>query len=68
MKIFETKPKAWGNSLGVTIPKEILAQENLTKEDKIKVAILTSKDVSQVFGTLKRKKSIEEVMKEIDPK
>jgi antitoxin component of MazEF toxin-antitoxin module len=30
-----TKPKKWGNSLGVIIPKEIIDKENITIEDEV---------------------------------
>ena len=29
------KPKKWGNSIGVIIPKEIIEQENITLEDEL---------------------------------
>jgi antitoxin component of MazEF toxin-antitoxin module len=68
MEVFEAKPKAWGNSLGITIPKELLQKEGINTNEKIRVAIMGNKKVNlnEVFGSLKRKKSIDKIMMEID--
>lgn len=69
MEVFQTKPKKWGNSLGITIPKEIVDKEHLTPSKKIRVFIVLDKSMEEVrksFGTLKRKVSIEEAMRQID--
>lgn len=70
MEQFEAVAKRWGNSIGITIPSEIIEQENIEPQNKIQVLIL--KDVNKqkllknIFGTLKLKKDTQEIMKEID--
>lgn len=68
MQVFETIPKQWGNSIGITIPKEIIEKENISVKRKSKfIAIGTEMDeLRKAFGTLKLKKSTQKVMDEID--
>ena len=64
----ETKLRAWGNSIGVVIPKEDVIKENLHVDQTVKVLITPVKTikVKDIFGQLKFKKSTEEIMKEVD--
>ena len=64
----ETKLRAWGNSIGVVIPKEDVIKENLYVDQTVKVLITPVKTikVKDIFGQLKFKKSTEEIMKEVD--
>ena len=66
---YHTKLKAWGNSLGIIVPKEQAAKEQLKTEQEVTV-IITPKNVLKVkhiFGTLKNwKKPTADIMKEID--
>ncbi|MFH1848700.1 MAG: AbrB/MazE/SpoVT family DNA-binding domain-containing protein [archaeon] len=32
MQLFEATPKQWGNSLGITIPKDLLNKENISEK------------------------------------
>lgn len=69
MEVFQTKPKKWGNSLGVTIPKEIVEKEGLTTTKKVQVFILLDRSMEKVrksFGTLKLKMPTQKAMKKID--
>lgn len=68
MEVFETKPKIWGNSLGVTIPNEIVKKEHLSPQKKVKVFVLNTETehLKEIFGTLKLKRPTQEVMQEID--
>jgi len=68
MQVFETIPKQWGNSLGITIPKEVIEKENISIKKKSKfIAIGTEmNELKKAFGTLKLKKSTQKVMNEID--
>lgn len=52
MKII-TKPKSWGNSLGVIIPMELAKRENITPETEIIVEIKRGNPVKEIFGSLK---------------
>ena len=38
------KPKKWGNSIGVIIPKEIVEQQNITLKDELILHIEKKKD------------------------
>ena len=64
----ETKLRAWGNSIGLVIPKEDVIKENLRPDQKVKVIITPIKTVKvkDIFGKLKFKRSTEAIMKEVD--
>lgn len=68
MEIFETVPKMWGNSIGITLPSEIVREENIHLKEKITVMIIgkSQENVQKAFGTLKLKKPTQQVMQEID--
>lgn len=66
MEEFEATPKKWGNSLGVTIPKNIVKKEKLTTTKKVRVIILPVVDLREIFGTLKMNQPLQEIMDEID--
>ena len=38
------KPKKWGNSIGVIIPKEIIEKQNITIDDELILHIEKKKD------------------------
>lgn len=66
---YTTKLKAWGNSLGIVVPKEQAEKEKLKTEQEIKVIITPKKvlKVKNIFGTLKGwKKPTANIMKDID--
>ncbi len=52
MKIL-AKPKKWGNSLAVIIPKEVVEAEKISQEKSVEVKITTKNPVKEVFGSLK---------------
>ena len=64
----ETRLKAWGNSVGIVIPKEDIKKEGLHLDQKVKVLITPIKTlkVKDIFGKLKLKKSAKELLKEVD--
>lgn len=68
MEQFKAIPKKWGNSLGITIPAEIIKAEKLklNKETIFLVVGDTRKRVKKIFGTLKIKKPTQQIMDEID--
>ena len=68
MEQFKAVPKKWGNSLGVTIPSEIIKSENL-KQNKEAIFLVVGdnrKKIKKIFGTLKIKKPTQRIMDEID--
>ncbi len=68
MELFEAIPKKWGNSLGITLPKNIVKEEHIKPMKKIKVLVMeeTKQDLKTIFGTLKLKKPTQQLMEEID--
>ena len=68
MEQFEAVTKKWGNSLGITIPAEIIKEEKIKPDEKIKVLVFkdSKKTFNEVFGTLKLKMQTQKAMEEID--
>jgi len=68
----EARLKAWGNSIGVVIPKEILQQERLSVNDEVEITIRKKTNpLREAFGKLKGvkarlNKTTDELLKEID--
>lgn len=58
------KVKEWGNSLGLIIPKEIVAREQISPNDEIVVTISKKDNLEDFFGKLKIKKSAQELKDE----
>ena len=58
MHVFETRPKQWGNSLGITIPSEIVKEEGVCVEKKIKIIIIGEKNnpLKKLYGLSKNLK------------
>lgn len=55
MEVFESKVRQVGTSFGVLIPKEVLKEDKIKKNQEVKVAIIT-KDLSLLekeFGSTK---------------
>ena len=52
----ETVTRKWGNSLGITLPKEIVESQRLKEHEKIKVLVLKENgNLSKAFGLAKGK-------------
>jgi antitoxin component of MazEF toxin-antitoxin module len=68
MEIFEAMPKNWGNSIGITIPKEIVQKEHITTKKKIQLIFVGSgmDRLRKAAGTLKLKIPTQQAMDEID--
>ena len=47
MHVFRAKPKKWGNSLGITLPRDIVAHEDI-KENK-EIELIVVRDPKHVF-------------------
>ena len=64
----ETRLKAWGNSIGIVIPKEDIKKEGLHVDQKVKVVIIPVKTlkVKDIFGKLKLKINTKEFLKKVD--
>ena len=68
MQLFEAIPKQWGNSVGITIPREIIEKENISPKKRARFLVIGSgmDGLKKSFGSLKLKKSTQKVMGEID--
>lgn len=50
--------RKWGNSLGVTLPKELVERQNIKEGDVLSLPVVIKKaDLSDVFGIAKSKES-----------
>lgn len=68
----ETKLRAWGNSIGVILPKDKLQEEHLSVNDEVEITVRKKTgSLRAIFGKLKdftptSSKSTDEILKEID--
>lgn len=52
----ETITRKWGNSLGITLPKEVVESQHLKEHEKIKVLVLKENGtLRKAFGMVKGK-------------
>ena len=62
------KPKKWGNSIGVIIPKEVLEKEKITLKDELVLHIEKKKDKEKAKlmkeGYLEMKDELKKINKE----
>ena len=49
--------RKWGNSYGITLPKDLVEEKHLKENDKILVEVVKEADLSDIFGSLPRKMS-----------
>lgn len=52
--------KKWGNSYGVVLPKDFVKNKKLKMNQKIKIELVEEADLTDIFGSLKRKMSGQE--------
>jgi len=58
MTTSETRLRAWGNSIGLIVPKSVLREEGLSVNDEVEVTIRKkSSPLASVFGRLQRSKA-----------
>lgn len=63
----EAKVRKWGRSFGIVIPKEKIEDEGIKENETIKLLISKRKNVlKEVFGTLKFKRTTQEILDESD--
>ena len=62
------KPKRWGNSIGITIPNEIIEKEGITLKDDLIVDIRKkdkSANIKSLFGKFKFKEGTQKIKDEM---
>ena len=63
----KSKVRQWGRSLGIVLPKEEIKIEGIEKDDVVTVLISKKKNpLKETFGTLRIRKSTDEILKESD--
>ncbi|MEK6892447.1 MAG: AbrB/MazE/SpoVT family DNA-binding domain-containing protein [Nanoarchaeota archaeon] len=63
----EAKVRKWGRSFGVVIPKDKIIEEGIKENDTINLLIGKKSNVlRETFGTMKFKKSTQEMLDESD--
>ncbi len=64
-----TKIRKWGNSYGIIIPLGVLKQKDMKEGEEVDAILLKKKrhnTLRETFGTVKFKKSTEQMMREMD--
>ena len=62
----ETTPRKWGNSIGISLSKEVVEQANIKPDKSIRLFIPDKKiNLAKVFGTLKIKESAQAILDKI---
>ena len=60
--------RRWGNSIGITIPREVIKKEKISPKQRVKFLVVGAEmdNLKKAFGSLKLKKETQKVMDEID--
>ena len=59
--------RTWGRSLGIVIPKDAAKKGHFKSGDEVQLIILKKTNpVKETFGTVKLKRSTEEILREVD--
>lgn len=69
MEQFKAVAKKWGNSIGITIPAEVVERAHIKSDKKMTVLILNEdqkEKIKKSFGSLKPKRKTQEIMDDID--
>lgn len=62
----ETVARKWGNSIGVSLPRDVVEKANIKPDKGVKIFVQDRRvDLSKFFGTLKIKKPTQEILDEI---
>lgn len=63
--VIEVKTKRWGNSIGIIIPSETIERLNIRPEERIIIDIQKGTNVlKEMFGTMKTKKTVKQMISE----
>jgi len=65
MAEIEAITRKWGNSLGITLPKELVDEEHIQENQRIIVEVKQVVDVRSLRGLIKFKKSAQEIKEEM---
>jgi len=62
---FNSIIRRWGNSLGVVIPLNVIQKENLKENSKVTLNIVKKSPFEELFGSVKFKRPVKEIVKEL---
>ncbi len=57
--------RKWGNSIGVTLPKETVDKENIKESERIIITVKKLDSVENFFGTFKSKKHTQKIKNDL---
>ncbi len=60
----EVTLRKWGNSIGGVFPKNFVEEQGLRPDEKVLVEVVRKADLSAIFGSLKPKRSAQEIKDE----
>ena len=64
--VIKVKAKQWGHSIGLIIPKETIDNLKIKPGEDLMIQVERKKNpLKELFGTLKSKKSTEQMIKEV---
>ena len=59
--------RKWGNSIGITLPSDLVRHLNISEGDEVEVVIIKKVNpLRKWFGKLRFKKSVKQMMEETD--
>ena len=62
----EATARKWGNSIGISLPKEVIEQANIKPDKQVRLFIPDKKiNLAKVFGTLRIKESTQAILDKI---
>jgi antitoxin component of MazEF toxin-antitoxin module len=57
--------RRWGNSFGIVVPVEIVRENRLREGEEITIKVERNKGIKEMFGSLKLKKSAQQIKDEL---
>jgi len=57
----EARVRKWGNSVGIAFPKRFVEENKIKVNQKILVSVVKEADLSDIYGSLKPKRSLQEL-------
>ena len=62
----EAIARKWGNSIGISLPKDVVEKANIKPNKEVRLFIQDKRvDLTKVFGTLTIKKPTQQILDEI---
>ncbi|MCX6804131.1 MAG: AbrB/MazE/SpoVT family DNA-binding domain-containing protein [Candidatus Diapherotrites archaeon] len=56
--------RKWGNSIGITLPKETADREKIRESDRLIIVVKKVTSLNELFGTFKTQKTTQEIKDE----